>query len=101
MTANSAGQPDWDDIIEMTTQQSTSKRFLQQGNEVAILPAKQSRANEVLEIATVRFVGGVYVQLTDGRMYATIGGKCLGSNGVGYIVLATDEHREALKQRPE
>jgi hypothetical protein len=89
----------WEDLIHVTSEPSTTKRFLQHGDDVAILPTSQSPATEVLEIATVRFVGGVYIQLTDGRMYATIGGKSLGSKDTGYIVPATDAHRAALKPK--
>ncbi len=52
---------------------------------------------EVLEIATVQRAGPVFIQLTDGRMFATLGG--MGLNCTGCLVEATDEHRAALKNR--
>lgn len=62
--------------------------------EVAILPHHAAAPSEVLEIATVQHAGDVFVQLADGRMFATIGGA--GLNTSGHIVVATDEHRQAL-----
>jgi len=41
--------------------------------------------------------GGLYVQLMDGRMYATRGGESLGTNKLTYIVPATDAHWAALR----
>jgi hypothetical protein len=72
-------------------------RFLQVGDEVAVIPRADSAPSETIEITTVAFATSVFVQLADGRMFATIGGKCLGSEG--YIVPATDEHRAALKRK--
>ncbi len=62
--------------------------------DVAILPRRTSPPADVWEIATVLHVGPVYNQLTDGRMFATIGG--IGLNTRGYLVPATEEHRAAL-----
>ena len=45
------------------------------------------------------YAGSVFLQLTDGRMFATIGGKYLGTKANGYVVLATDEHRAAIKSK--
>ena len=75
------------------------------GSEVAILPTEHSGPSEVLEIATVKCVSSVFVQLADGRMYTTIGGRCIGGKYIGskpngYIVPATDEHRAALHHHP-
>ena len=67
------------------------------GTEVAILQAANSLPTEVLEIATVQRAGPVFIQLTDGRMFATLGG--MGLNCTGCLVEATDEHRAALKNR--
>ena len=61
---------------------------------MAILPRRNSPPADVWEIATAHHVGPVYIQLIDGRMFATLGGG--GLNTGGYIVPATDEHRAAL-----
>ena len=62
--------------------------------EVAILPRRTSPPADVWEIAIILHVGPVYIQLTDSRMFAAIGG--VGLTTGGYIVPATDEHRAAL-----
>jgi hypothetical protein len=72
------------------------------GDEVAIMPSATSPAGDVLGIARVVVVSAVYIQLDEGRMYATIGGKSLLTKPVTYIVPATDEHRAALAaKRPQ
>jgi hypothetical protein len=67
------------------------------GKEVAIMPHEAALPTEVLEIAKVRHAGPVFVQVEDGRMFATIGGN--GLNTTGHIVVATDEHRQVLDSR--
>jgi hypothetical protein len=47
------------------------------GDEVAILPSTDATPAEVIEIATVARINRVYIELEDGRCYATIGGHCL------------------------
>jgi hypothetical protein len=74
-------------------------RHLSVGDEVAILPSESSPAAEVMEIVTISYVGSVHIQLNDGRMYATIGGKSLGASQITYIVPATAEHRVALRPK--
>jgi hypothetical protein len=64
------------------------------GMEVAVMPHRRSPPADVWEIATVLCAGPVYIQLTDSRLFATVGG--VGLNSGGYIVPATDEHRAAL-----
>jgi hypothetical protein len=64
------------------------------GHEVAIMPNRTSRPADVLEIAKVHRVGAVFIQLIDGRMFATIGGR--GLNTGGYLVPLTDSHRDAM-----
>jgi hypothetical protein len=66
--------------------------------EAAILPRPQASPQEVLEIAIVQYVGSVFIRLVDGRMFATLGGKCLSDASGHYAVPANDAHREALKQ---
>ncbi len=68
--------------------------------EVAILPRNDALSHEVLEIAIVQYVGSVFIRLFDGRMFATIGGKCLNNASGHYAVPATDDHRAALKKSP-
>lgn len=70
------------------------------GDYVAILPDPTAPAHRVLEIAHVLFAGNFYVQLIDGRMFATIGGQSLNGKRKTYIVPATDEHWAALRARP-
>ena len=53
-------------------------------------------AGDVLENCADCFASAVYIQLDEGRMYATIGGKSLLTKPVTYIVPATDEHRAAF-----
>jgi hypothetical protein len=65
--------------------------------EVAVMPQQGAPPIEVLEIAGVKHVGLVYVQLDDGRTFATIGGTGLLTTGC--IVPVTDEHREALESK--
>jgi hypothetical protein len=71
--------------------------YLDSGDQVAILPAKNSPARDVLEVATIKRIGEVYLELEDGRIYATIGGKSLVSKRLTYAVPATDEHRSPLQ----
>ncbi|HZZ29550.1 MAG TPA: hypothetical protein VFE46_16255 [Pirellulales bacterium] len=73
--------------------------MLERNSHVAIMPNENSPAAEVLEIASVLFVGPVYVQLFDGRMYASLGGKSLAQRKLSYIVPATEEHWAALKAK--
>jgi hypothetical protein len=68
-----------------------------EGDEVAIFRAPNSRPSEVLEIATVLHAGPVFIQLHDGRMFATVGG--MGLNTVGWITVARGEHWAALERR--
>jgi hypothetical protein len=72
--------------------------FLQPGDEVAILPHPQASAAELIEISKVASVNDIFVQLLDGRRYATIGGKSLLCREVSYLVPASDEHRAALRK---
>jgi hypothetical protein len=73
--------------------------LLKRGDRVAILPSESDPASDVLEVASLFFAGLVYVQLLDGRMYSTIGGKSLAARKTTYIVPATAEHLIALRKR--
>jgi hypothetical protein len=66
-------------------------------DQVAVLPSYGAPANEVLGIETITFAGPAFVQLRDGRMYATIGG--VGLKPPGCIALATDQHRAVMQRR--
>jgi hypothetical protein len=52
-----------------------------------------------LEIAIVQYAGSVFIRLLDGRMFATIGGKCLNCTEALYAVPANDHHRAGLKKQ--
>jgi hypothetical protein len=73
--------------------------MVERGSYVAIMPTDSSAVADVLEIDSVIFAGGVYIQLLDGRMYATIGGKSFSRTPVTFIVPATDEHWAAFRKR--
>ena len=74
-------------------------KLLERGDLVAIMPRENASPREVLEIGSILLIGNVYIQLLDGRMYATFGGKSIGVRKVTYIVAATDEHRAALEAK--
>ena len=76
-------------------------RYLQVGDEVAMLPFALAAPSETLEIARILHATPVYIQLTDGRMFATIGGKSLLSSQKAVIVPATDEHRAVVAERQQ
>jgi len=65
------------------------------GDEVAVLPRAGAPASAALDIGVVIHAGPVFIQIADGRTFATIGGD--GLNNHGWIVPATEAHREALK----
>jgi hypothetical protein len=66
---------------------------------VAILPTKDAPPADVLQIATVHYVGHAIILLVDGRMYSKHDGHSMRANSDGYIVPVTDEHRAALKAK--
>lgn len=71
-----------------------SQRFIP-GDEVAILPNPHCAPVEVLGIGIVFYISPVFIKLADGRTFDTIVKR--GLNTHGWIVLATDEHRDALQ----
>jgi hypothetical protein len=73
--------------------------MVERGSYVAIMPTAASLGVDVLKIAPVILTGSVYIQLMDGRMFATIGGKSLAARNVSYIEPATHEHWDALHAR--
>ena len=72
-------------------------KSLAPGHEVAVMPHCTAPPAEVLEIVPVQHAGPVYIQLIDGRTFATIGG--IGLDTAGCIVPVTDEHRTALADK--
>jgi hypothetical protein len=69
---------------------------LARGDAIAVLPFYGASPELATEIANVRVVNNVFVQLDDGRIYASIDGRGLTYTSQGYIVPATDEHRQVL-----
>jgi hypothetical protein len=74
-------------------------RSIKPDDDIAIMPASDSSIDEVLEIVSVKHAGDVFIQLVDGRMYSSIGGKSLLAKDVTYIVAATAAHRQALQNK--
>ena len=66
------------------------------GDRVAILPANGARPEDVVEIANVIYVSRVFVQVSNGRIYARHDGRCIGDGHGGYIVPATEAHYRTL-----
>jgi hypothetical protein len=66
-------------------------------NEVAVLQHHGLLPDQFLEIAKVAHSGEAFIQLADGRMYATLGGAGLNTNTC--ISLAVEEHRAAMKEK--
>ena len=67
------------------------------GNEVAVMPAIGADPSDVLEIAQILHCGPIITQLTDGRLFATAGGR--GLNNPNCIETARKAHRDALKRQ--
>lgn len=65
------------------------------GDEVSILPYPHCEPAEVLGIETVFCVGQAFIELVDGRKFDTILRR--GINTPGWIILATNEHRDTRK----
>ena len=76
-----------------------SMLFLKPNDEVAILPYKEAAASVIFEIAIVAYAGPALIELTDGRVYCAINGQHIGAAAEGWIVAATDEHREAFRTK--
>lgn len=67
------------------------------GDQVALMPERESLPADVLEIQTVDRVRDGYIRFADCRMFAAFGGRAL--NTRGFIVRATDHHRHVIKNR--
>jgi hypothetical protein len=74
-------------------------KYFQTGEKVAIMPLGFATAADFLEIGAIAFVGGIYLQLLDGRMYATQDGRSLGTRKQTVVVPVTAEHWAAWRQR--
>ncbi|HTQ40667.1 MAG TPA: hypothetical protein VMJ32_16715 [Pirellulales bacterium] len=75
-----------------------SREMFEANGEAAILPRPDAPPQEALEIAIIQYVGSVFIYLVDGRMFASIGGKCLSDASGHHAVPATDAHRAALNK---
>ena len=71
--------------------------FVQIGDKVAIVPAIGSPAESVSDIATITHAGSVFIELVNGRRFCAVGFREIG--GFDYIVPATDQHHEAMKNK--
>jgi hypothetical protein len=70
----------------------TGSMPINKGSEVAVM-----KDGAITEIAVVSHAGSLYIELTDGRKFASIGGT--GLNTTGSIEEAHDGHRQALTRR--
>jgi hypothetical protein len=70
---------------------------LEAGDEVAVLPEFGGTAAQTLEIAQIIRVWRMLITLPGNRMYGRVDGCPVGYNGIGYIVPATDAHRDAAR----
>lgn len=69
------------------------------GDEVAVMPGKDSLPDEVLEIQCVDAVGLLRVRVRNDRWFAIFGG--IGMNSPGFIVPATPCHNLSPAGHPE
>ena len=74
-------------------------RDFSRGDEVAILPQRNSPAEDVREIGKIAILSSHAVQLDDHRMYSRYHRWGLTARSKGYIVRATDEHRASIRRR--
>jgi hypothetical protein len=72
-------------------------KTLKDGDEIAILPRSRALPSEVLGIAKVIYAGELFIEVDDGRIFATSTG--LGLNNLGSLAIVTDWHRAALAGR--
>ena len=74
-----------------------SNLSLRVGDEVAVMSFGGTSPTDVLEISKVVFIRAFTVELENGRLYAQMDGRGLLTNDC--IVLATGDHRAALKSK--
>lgn len=70
---------------------------LEAGDEVAVLPEFGATTARTLEIAPIIFVWRMLITLPGNRIYRRVDGCPAGQSGIGYIVPATDAHRDAAR----
>jgi hypothetical protein len=66
-----------------------ASRVITIGDQVAILPREANFATEKPRTATVTYVGPLYIRLSDGTTYSTIGLESLGGDENTRIELIT------------
>ena len=71
-------------------------KLLKCGDEVAVLPQAGALSRDVLDIATVVYVGPKLIEVADGRIYFADDGRSLQETEHDCIVPATEEHRSVL-----
>jgi hypothetical protein len=71
-------------------------KSLKCGDEVAVLPHAGALPQDVLDIATIVYVGPKLIEVSDGRIYFADDGRSLHDAEHDCIVPATEEHRSAL-----
>jgi hypothetical protein len=70
------------------------------GDEVAILPTRSSSAAHTLDVVRVPFVNEHLIRLPEHCMYSRSDPSGLTPRSLGYIELATDDHRKAIRGDP-
>jgi hypothetical protein len=71
---------------------------LEAGDEVAVLPVFGASPAETLEIAPIIRIWRNLITLPNNRIYGRVDGCPIGNQTAGFIVPATDVHREAAKR---
>ena len=71
-------------------------KLLKRGDEVAVLPQAGALPGDVLDVATIVYVGPKLIEVSDGRIYFADDGRSLHDVEHDCIVPATEEHRSAL-----
>jgi hypothetical protein len=74
-------------------------KTLKCGDEVAVLPQAGALPRDVLDIATVVYVGPSLIELTDGQIYFANNGSNLLESEKYCIVPVTEEHRSVLRTK--
>ena len=73
--------------------------LIKSGDKVAVLPQAEALSRDVLDIATVVYVGPKLIEVADGRIYFADDGRNLLETERDCIVPATDEHRSVLRAK--
>ena len=64
------------------------------GDEIAIMPTANARPHQILAIGKVCYIGPVFLQISDGRMFANYDGR--GVDNPCWVAELTEKHRKAL-----